>query len=244
MVVTGGSRGIGAAVARRLGALGHSVCVGYREDSEAAREVVAEVNQGAGAAIAVQGDMSIPDDIERLFGATDEEFGTLGGLVNNVGVLEQQHRVDEMDVDRLHRVMNTNVVGYFLCAREAVRRMSSAYGGKGGAIVNVSSAAARLGSAGEYVDYAASKGAVDTLTTGLAAEVAAEDIRVNAVRPGFIHTGIHATGGDPNRVTRLEPNLPMRRGGTAEEVAEAIVWLLSEQASYVTGTFIDQAGGK
>lgn len=244
VVVTGGSRGIGAAVARRLGGLGHRVCISYREDAEAARAVVSDVNANGGEAIAVQADMSRPDDIERLFTAADKELGALSGLVNNVGILEQQCRVDEMDADRLRRLLNTNVVGYFLCAREAVLRMSTVHGGAGGAIVNVSSAASRLGSPGEYVDYAASKGAVDTFTTGLALEVADEGIRVNAVRPGFIRTSIHASGGDPDRVARLERNLPMKRGGNPEEVAEAVVWLLSGQASYVTGSFIDLAGGR
>lgn len=244
VVVTGGSRGIGAAVARRLGTLGRRVCVSYREDARSARAVVSDVTASGGEAIAVRADMSRPDDIERLFTIVDKDLGVLGGLVNNVGVLERQCRVDEMDADRLHRVLGTNVVGFFLCAREAVLRMSTAHGGAGGAIVNVSSAASRLGSPGEYVDYAASKGAVDTLTTGLALEVAAEGVRVNAVRPGFIRTGIHASGGDPGRVARLEATLPMRRGGDPEEVAEAVVWLLSDQASYVTGSFIDLAGGK
>jgi NAD(P)-dependent dehydrogenase (short-subunit alcohol dehydrogenase family) len=244
VLITGGSRGIGAAVARRLGQLGRRVCISYRVDAESARAVAAEVTAGGGAAIAVQADMVQSDEIERLFKTVDQELGTLSGLVNNVGILETQCRVDEMDAGRLQRVMTTNVVGYFLCAGHAVRRMSTAHGGAGGAIVNVSSAAARLGSAGEYVDYAASKGAVDTLTIGLSREVAGEGIRVNAVRPGFIDTGIHATGGDPGRVARLAPGLPMKRGGRPDEVAEAIVWLLSEEASYVTGSFIDLAGGR
>lgn len=244
VLITGGSRGIGAAVARRLGQSGRSICVSYRADAESARAVVAEVTASGGQAIAVQADMSRPDDIERLFSTVDTELGRLGGLVNNVGVLEKQCRVDEMDADRLHRIMSTNVIGYFVCARHAVRRMSTAHGGVGGAIVNVSSAASRVGSPGEYVDYAASKGAVDTLTIGLALEVAGEGIRVNAVRPGFIDTDIHASGGDPGRVARLAPSLPMRRGGRPAEVAAAIAWLLSEDASYVTGSFIDLAGGK
>jgi NAD(P)-dependent dehydrogenase (short-subunit alcohol dehydrogenase family) len=244
VLITGGSRGIGAAVARRLGQLGRAVCISYHADAESARAVVAEVAASGGDAIAVQADMAQPDDTERLFRTVDKEFGTLSGLVNNVGVLETQCRVDEMDAERLQRIMTTNVVGYFLCAGQAVRRMSTTHGGAGGAIVNVSSAASRLGSPGEYVDYAASKGAVDTLTIGLAREVAGEGIRVNAVRPGFIETGIHASGGDPGRVARLAANLPMKRGGRPAEVAEAIVWLLSEEASYVTGSFIDLAGGK
>lgn len=243
IVVTGGGRGIGAAIARRLGGLGYRVCLSYRQDAEAAQAVVSDVNAGGGEAIAVQADISRPEDIERLF-TTADGMGTLSGLVNNAGVLGRRCRVDEMDADRLWRVLNTNVVGCFLCAREAVLRMSTAHGGTGGAIVNVSSVASRLGAPGEYVDYAASKGAVDTLTTGLAVEVAGEGIRVNAVRPGFIRTAIHASGGDPDRVARFEPNLPMKRGGEPEEVAEAVVWLLSDQASYVTGSFIDLAGGR
>jgi NAD(P)-dependent dehydrogenase (short-subunit alcohol dehydrogenase family) len=243
-VVTGGSRGIGAAVARRLGGLEGRVCISYREDAEAARSVVSDVIAAGGEAVAVQADMSRPDDIELLFTTADKELGTLSGLVNNVGILERQCRVDELDADRLRRILDTNVVGYFMCARQAVLRMSTMHGGVGGAIVNVSSAASRLGAPGEYVDYAASKGAVDTLTTGLSLEVASEGIRVNAVRPGFIRTQIHASGGDPDRVARVERNLPMRRGGDPDEVAAAVVWLLSAQASYVTGSFIDLAGGK
>jgi NAD(P)-dependent dehydrogenase (short-subunit alcohol dehydrogenase family) len=244
LVVTGASRGIGAAVARMAGRRGYRVCVNFLASDEAAGAVVADITGNGGEAIAVQADTSQGDDVERLFHTADRQLGPLTALVNNAGVLFRQSRLDQMDQDRLHRVLATNVVGYFLCARQAVLRMSTAHGGAGGAIVNVSSAASRLGSPGEYVDYAASKGAVDTLTTGLAVEVAAEGIRVNGVRPGFIHTGIHASGGDPDRVARLQHNLPMRRGGQPEEVAEAILWLLSPQASYVTGSFIDLAGGK
>jgi NAD(P)-dependent dehydrogenase (short-subunit alcohol dehydrogenase family) len=244
LIVTGASRGIGAAVARLAGRRGYRVCVNYLSSQMAAGAVVADITVSGGEAIAVQADTSRGADIERLFATVDTQLGSLTALVNNVGVLLGQGRVDQVDEDRLHRILATNVAGYFLCARQAVLRMSTSHGGAGGAIVNVSSAAARLGSPGEYVDYAATKGAVDTLTTGLAIEVAAEGIRVNAVRPGFIHTGIHASGGDPDRVARLQHNLPMKRGGQPEEVAEAIVWLLSPQASYVTGSFIDLAGGK
>jgi NAD(P)-dependent dehydrogenase (short-subunit alcohol dehydrogenase family) len=244
LIVTGASRGIGAAVARQAGRRGYRVCVNYLSSEKAADAVVAGIVAGGGEAIAVQADTSRGADIERLFATVDARLGPLTALVNNVGVLLGQGRVDQVDEDRLHRILATNVAGYFLCARQAVLRMSTAHGGAGGAIVNVSSAASRLGSPGEYVDYAATKGAVDTLTTGLSLEVAAEGIRVNAVRPGFIHTDIHASGGDPDRVARLQHNLPMKRGGQPEEVAEAILWLLSPQASYVTGSFIDLAGGK
>jgi NAD(P)-dependent dehydrogenase (short-subunit alcohol dehydrogenase family) len=244
LLVTGASRGIGAAVAHQAGRRGYRVCVNYLSDGQAADAVVAGIVASGGEAIAVQADTSRGADIERLFATVDERLGPLTALVNNVGILFRQGRVDQVDEDRLHKILATNVAGYFLCARQAVLRMSTAHGGAGGAIVNVSSAASRLGSPGEYVDYAATKGAVDTLTTGLSLEVAAEGIRVNAVRPGFIRTGIHASGGDPDRVDRLQHHLPMKRGGQPDEVAEAVMWLLSPQASYVTGSFIDLAGGK
>ena len=244
IIVTGGSRGIGAAVARQLGRDGYRDCLSYRVDSGAADSVVSEITGNGGTAIAVRADMSEPADIDKLFDRVDTEFGALNGLVNNAATLETQCRVDEFDAERLRRIMSVNVVGPILCARNAIRRMSTAHGGAGGVIVNVSSAAARLGSPGEYVDYAASKGALDTFTRGLATEVAAEGIRVNAVRPGYIHTEMHGLGGEPARVDRIAPGLPMRRGGRPEEVAEAIVWLLSEHASYVTGSFLDLAGGR
>ncbi|RNC77175.1 NAD(P)-dependent oxidoreductase, partial [Piscirickettsiaceae bacterium NZ-RLO2] len=194
-------------------------------------------------AIAVQADVSVEEDVVRLFAEVDERLGELKALVNNAGVLDQAMPVEKMTAARINRMLTTNVTSYFLCAREAVKRMSTAHGGNGGAIVNVSSAAARLGSAHEYVDYAASKGAIDTMTVGLAKEVATLGIRVNAVRPGFIYTQLHASSGDPDRVDRLKAQLPMQRGGTVEEVANAIFWLLSEQASYSSGSFIDVAGG-
>jgi NAD(P)-dependent dehydrogenase (short-subunit alcohol dehydrogenase family) len=243
LIVTGASRGIGAATARLAAARGYAVCVNYRRDADAADQVVADLQRSGAEAIAVPADVSREGDVVRLFEECDARLGRLTALVNNAGVLETQARVDAIDAARLSRVLATNVIGSFLCAREAVRRLSTAHGGGGGAIVNVSSGASRLGSPGEYVDYAASKGAVDTLTIGLAREVAAEGIRVNAVRPGFIYTHIHATGGEPNRVDRVKAFVPMRRGGQAEEVARAILWLLSDEASFTTGSFIDVTGG-
>jgi NAD(P)-dependent dehydrogenase (short-subunit alcohol dehydrogenase family) len=244
LVVTGGSRGIGAATATLAGRLGYRVCVNYRVDKLAAETVVAGIVKAGGEAIAVQADVAREADVQRLFATVDDELGEPIGLVNNAGVIGRQGRVDQLDETRLRRIMTTNVISYFLCAKEAVLRMSTKYGGAGGAIVNVSSAASRIGSAGEYVDYAASKGAVDTMTIGLAREVAEEGIRVNAVRPGLIHTDIHARAGEPNRVARLAPEVPMKRGGHPEEVAATILWLLSEHASYVTGSIVDVSGGR
>ena len=243
-VITGASRGIGAATARLAAARGYAVCVNYLKDQAAADAVVADIEAAGGQAIAVAADVSAETEVVKLFAAVDKRLGTVTALVNNVGILEAQVRVDAMDAARLNRIFAANVSSCFLCAREAVRRMSSKYGGAGGAIVNVSSAAARLGAAGEYVDYAASKGAIDTFTIGLSREVATEGIRVNAVRPGFIYTEIHARGGEPGRVDRVKDTVPMKRGGRPEEVATAILWLLSDEASYATGTFIDLAGGR
>lgn len=244
VMVTGGSRGIGAATARLAAERGYSVCVNFRENQAAAGAIVRQIEAGGGRAVAVQADVASEADVVRLFEACDTALGPVTALVNNAGILETQMRVDAMDAARLHRVLAANVVGAFLCAREAVRRMSTGRGGRGGAIVNVSSVAARLGSPGEYVDYAASKGAVDTMTIGLSREVAQEGIRVNAVRPGFIYTDIHASGGEPDRVERVKAAVPMNRGGTADEVARAILWLLSPEASFTTGSFLDVAGGR
>jgi len=244
LLVTGGGRGIGAATARLAAERGYTVCVNYRSNRAAADAVVADIESRGGAAIAVGADISSETDVLRLFKTIDERLGPLRALVNNAGVLETQTRVDSIDAARLGRIFATNVTGAFLCAREAVKRLSTARGGAGGAIVNVSSRAAQLGAPGEYVDYAASKAALDTLTIGLAVEVAAEGIRVNGVRAGIIDTEIHASGGEPRRVDRLGPLLPMKRAGHAIEVARAILWLLSDEASFSTGTFIDVSGGR
>lgn len=244
MLITGSSRGIGQATAYLAAEQGYAICINYLHNQQAAQETVNSIAQMGGRAIAIAADVALEKDVIKLFGAVDEQLGKITALVNNAGILEHQMRLENMDAARLKRVFETNVIGSFLCAREAVKRMSTKNGGTGGAIVNVSSAASRLGSPGEYVDYAASKGAIDTMTIGLAKEVASEGIRVNAVRPGFIYTDIHASGGEPNRVERVKEFVPMKRGGEATEVAKAILWLLSADASYTTGSFIDVSGGK
>ena len=242
--MTGGSRGIGAATATLAAARGYDVCVNYKTNRGAANRIVAEVKATGRRAIAVQADVAREDDVVRLFETCDAELGVVSALANNAAILETQARVVDVDAARLQRILATNVIGAFICAREAVKRMSTARGGHGGAIVNLSSIAARLGAPGEYVDYAASKGAVDTMTIGLAREVAEEGIRVNGVRAGFIYTDIHASGGEPGRVDRVKALVPMKRGGTPEEVARAVLWLLSDEASFATGTFLEVAGGR
>jgi NAD(P)-dependent dehydrogenase (short-subunit alcohol dehydrogenase family) len=244
ILITGASRGIGAATARLAATRGYAVCVNYRENAAAADEVVADIVTAGGLAIAVQADVSREADILAMFARVDAQLGRLAALVNNTGVNDRQSRLESISAARLDRILSTNVKGPFLCAREAVKRMSTRHGGEGGAIVNVSSASARIGSPGEYIDYAASKGALETMTIGLAKEVAEEGIRVNAVRPGHIYTDIHATGGEPGRVDRVKANVPMKRGGRPDEVAAAILWLLSDEASYVTGTILDVTGGR
>jgi NAD(P)-dependent dehydrogenase (short-subunit alcohol dehydrogenase family) len=244
ILVTGGSRGIGAACALLAAGQGYRVCINYRADAAAAAEVVRAIEAAGGTAFALQADVADEAEVMRMFAAIDAHCGRLDALINNAGILARQMRVEQMDAARINRILATNVTGSFLCAREAVLRMSTRHGGTGGAIVNISSRAAVLGSAGEYVDYAASKAALDALTIGLSKEVAAEAIRVNGVRPGLIDTAMHASGGEPGRVERLKASVPMGRGGQAEEVARAALWLLSDEASYTTGTFIDVSGGR
>lgn len=244
LLVTGASRGIGAATALLAAQQGWSVVVNYKANSLAADEVVRRIRASGGSAMAVQADVANEAQVLAMFARIDAKFGPLNGLVNNAGVVDVSARVDEMDMARWRRMFDVNVLGSMLCAREAVRRMSTRHGGSGGSIVNVSSAASRLGSPGQYVDYAAAKGAVDAFTIGLAKEVAAEGIRVNAVRPGLIETEIHASGGLPKRVQDLKHLVPMQRGGTADEVAQAIVWLLSPSASYTTMSLLDVSGGR
>jgi len=243
LIVTGGGRGIGAATARLAASRGYSVCVNFLQNQNAADSVVRDIHGSGGKAIAIQADISSEAEVVKLFERTDRELGRVTALVNNAATLETQMRLDAMDGARMQRMFSTNAMGTLLCAREAVRRMSTLHGGSGGSIVNVSSGAARFGSPGEYVDYAATKGAVETFTAGLAREVAEERIRVNAVRPGYIYTEMHAKGGEAGRVDRVKARVPMKRGGRPEEVAATILWLLSEEASYVTGAVLDVSGG-
>lgn len=244
LLITGGSRGIGAATALLAAQDGWAVAVNYASNQDAAEQVVQTIRHAGGEAIAVQGDVADEAQILRMFASVDQQLGPVTGLVNNAGVVDVTARVEDMRWQRLERMMRINVLGTFACAKEAIRRMSPRHGGQGGVIVNLSSVAARLGAPGQYVDYAASKGAIDTFTVGLSKEMAADNIRVNAVRPGVIDTDIHASGGLPNRARDLASQIPMQRPGTAEETAQAIVWLLSDKASYVTGTCLDVTGGR
>ena len=244
VLVTGGSRGIGAATALAAARAGYAVALSFQTDGQAAQSVVRAIEVLGGRAMALQADVAQEDSVLAMFAAVDAAWGRLDALVNNAGVVDVASRVDAMSVARLRRMFDTNVLGSFVCAREAVLRMSTRHGGRGGSIVNVSSAASRLGSPGQYVDYAASKGAIDTFTVGLSKEVAAEGIRVNAVRPGIIDTEIHASGGEPDRARLLGAQVPMQRPGSADEVAQAIVWLLGPHASYTTGTLLDVSGGR
>ena len=244
VLITGGSRGIGAATALQAARAGYAVAVNYSTNALAAETVVRQIRDSGGSAITVQADVADESQVLAMFEQVDAQLGRLSALVNNAGVVDQRSRVDGMSVARLKRMFDINVIGTMVCTREAVKRMSTRYGGTGGAIVNVSSAAARLGAPGQYVDYAASKGAIDTFTIGLAKDVALEGFRVNAVRPGIIDTDIHASGGLPDRARDLAPQVPMQRAGPADEVARAIVWLLSEDSSYTTGAMLDVAGGR
>ena len=244
MIITGASRGIGAACALLAARRGYAVCINYREREAPAQAVADAIRADGGTAMVVQADVADDAQVIALFARVHQEWGRLDGLVNNAGVLERQMRVEDMDAARVNRILATNVTGPLVCSREAIRLMAPRHGGQGGVIVNVSSAAARLGSAGEYVDYAASKGALDTFTIGLSREVAADKIRVNAVRPGFIYTEMHALGGEPGRVDRLKDSIPLQRGGTPEEVAGAVMWFFSDEAGYTTGSFIEVSGGR
>lgn len=244
MLITGASRGIGAATARLAARQGYALCLNYHQREDAANQVLEQVRDAGVSAITVKADVADEDQVSAMFKVIDREFGRLDVLVNNAGMLEQQMRLEQMDAARWARVLGANVIGSFLCAREAIKRMSTQHGGQGGSIINLSSIAARLGAPGEYIDYAAAKGAIDSMTVGLAREVAGEGIRVNAVRPGIIHTDIHASGGEPERIERLKASVPMGRGGQPEEIAEAILWLASEQASYTTGALLDVSGGR
>lgn len=242
-IITGGSRGIGAATTQLFAQQGYAVCINYKSRSEDAEQLASQIIEQGGRCITVQADVSNEQDVKRLFATVDQELGTVSVLVNNAGILKQQSRLDEMSAERINAILINNVTSYFLCSKEAVKRMSSKHGGTGGSIVNVSSGAAKSGSPNEYIDYAASKGAIDTLTKGLSLEVATEGVRVNGVRPGLIYTDMHADGGEPERIERLKNKIPMQRGGLPLEVAEAIYWLASEKPSFTTGSFIDVAGG-
>jgi NAD(P)-dependent dehydrogenase (short-subunit alcohol dehydrogenase family) len=244
ILVTGGSRGIGRATSLLAAKNGYTVCVNYLKNETAAQSVISEIIQAGSKAFAVKADISVEADVINLFKEIDNYNGTLVALVNNAGILEKQSTLSNFTLDRLQRIFNTNVFGSFLCAREAVNRMSTNNNGKGGGIVNVSTTATKHGAAGEYIDYAASKGAIDVMTLGLSKEVADQGIRVNAVRPGIIYTEIHASGGEPNRVDRVKDNVPMKRGGQPEEVAKTILWLLSDDSSYITGALVDISGGR
>lgn len=243
VIITGGSRGIGAETAKLFAQQGYSVCINYHSNDATAENIKQEIMQSGGQCITVKADVSKESEVKRLFETVDTELGNLSVLVNNAAILKNQCRLDEITAERFHEVLNLNVMSCFLCSKEAVRRMSSKYGGAGGTIVNVSSGAAKSGSPHEYIDYAASKGAMDTITRGLALEVAAEGIRVNGVRPALIYTDMHASGGEPGRVDRLKSKIPLQRGGEAIEIAEAIFWLASDKSSFVTGSFIDATGG-
>ncbi|WP_019027449.1 SDR family oxidoreductase [Colwellia piezophila] len=242
-IITGAGRGIGAATAKLFAKAGYAVCINYKSDEKSAKKVALSITENGGECITVRADVSNEDDVMRLFHTVDKELGSLSVLINNAGILKKQSRLEDMSAERINAVLVNNVTSYFLCCREAVKRMSTNHGGLGGVIVNVSSGAARSGSPNEYIDYAASKGAIDTLTKGLSLEVAAEGIRVNCVRPGLIHTDMHADGGEPLRIERLKNIIPMQRGGQPEEVAEAIYWLASDKSSFSTGNFLDLAGG-
>lgn len=242
-IITGAGRGIGAATARLFSQKGYAVCINYKSDEKSAKQLAKSISDDGGQCITVQADVSYESDVERLFSTVDKTLGTVTVLVNNAGILKKQSRLEEMTAERINSILTTNVTSYFLCCREAVKRMSTRHNGLGGVIVNVSSGAARSGSPNEYIDYAASKGAIDTLTKGLSLEVAAEGIRVNCVRPGLIYTDMHADGGEPERIERLKDIIPLQRGGQPEEVAEAIYWLASEKSSFSTGNYLDLAGG-
>ncbi|MCG9623153.1 SDR family oxidoreductase [Vibrio diabolicus] len=243
VLITGGGRGIGAATSKLFASKGYAVCINYKSNSASAEALAQDIRAEGGRCITVQADVSVEGDVLRLFEQIDDELGSLSVLVNNAGILRKQSRLEELTADRINTILTNNVTSYFLCCREAVKRMSTRHGGNGGVIINVSSGASRSGSPNEYIDYAASKGAIDTLTKGLSLEVASEGIRVNCVRPGLIHTEMHADGGEPERVERLKSIIPLQRGGEPEEVAEAIYWLSSEKSSFSTGNYLDLCGG-